>query len=152
SNGTVRIAEAIGNLPFPRDLDFVVNVQADHPQIAPVGLSRLAALMAQDPSVAMATLASPLPSASEAVLNDQNVVKVGVGKSMNATWFSRSPEKAGLLTMALDQGQCCRHVGVYAYRFSVLRYLAALPPSTGELREDLEQLRPFENGISIRVL
>ena len=44
-----------------------------------------------------------------------------------------------------------KHLGIYAYRKSVLERFAALPPTPLERIERLEQLRLLENGIAIYV-
>jgi 3-deoxy-manno-octulosonate cytidylyltransferase (CMP-KDO synthetase) len=43
-------------------------------------------------------------------------------------------------------------VGLYAYRPDTLRKFVSLPPSEGEKREKLEQLRALENGIAVQVV
>ena len=43
------------------------------------------------------------------------------------------------------------HIGLYAYRRAALANFVALPPSTLELREKLEQLRAIEAGMRIDV-
>ena len=45
-----------------------------------------------------------------------------------------------------------KHIGLYAYRRSVLEMYHSLPPSALERAEQLEQLRLLEAGIPIRVL
>lgn len=44
-----------------------------------------------------------------------------------------------------------RHIGLYAFRTEVLRAVTALPQSTLEKAESLEQLRWLENGYRIGV-
>ena len=44
-----------------------------------------------------------------------------------------------------------KHIGLYAYRASVLEEITALPQSSLELAESLEQLRWLENGYTVKV-
>jgi 3-deoxy-manno-octulosonate cytidylyltransferase (CMP-KDO synthetase) len=80
---------------------------------------------------------------------DPNVVKVVADRSQRALYFSRAPipwHRDGPAGAGAR-----RHIGIYAYRVAALRQLTALPPSTLELIEKLEQLRALENGMDIRV-
>lgn len=43
-----------------------------------------------------------------------------------------------------------KHIGLYAYKSSVLRRIAELPQGTLEKLESLEQLRWLENGFRIK--
>ena len=44
-----------------------------------------------------------------------------------------------------------KHIGMYAYRTEVLREISALPQSSLEKAESLEQLRWLQNGYRIKV-
>ena len=44
-----------------------------------------------------------------------------------------------------------KHLGIYAYRSSVLHHITQLPQSPLEKAESLEQLRWLQNGYRIRV-
>ena len=43
-----------------------------------------------------------------------------------------------------------KHIGLYAYRVEVLKEITALPQSSLEIAESLEQLRWLENGYTIK--
>ncbi|NQW99159.1 3-deoxy-manno-octulosonate cytidylyltransferase [bacterium] len=144
--GTDRIAEAARAVP---QATHIVNIQGDEPLIDPALIDELAAAMAADPSLDMATAANPLDPADPAV-HDPNVVKVAIALDGRALYFSRSPlpffrnPVAGLPVL--------RHKGIYAYKRDFLERFVTWPPSPLELAESLEQLRALENGASIRVL
>ena len=146
-SGTDRLAEVVRSL----EAAVIVNVQGDLPLLDPAMIELLAARMADEASLPMATLATPIHD--EAEFRSPHVVKVVAGQDGRALYFSRSPipfDRDGCRTPGEPLGW--RHVGMYAYRRDVLLRLAALPPSPLEQREQLEQLRALENGIAIGVV
>ncbi|GAA5484036.1 3-deoxy-manno-octulosonate cytidylyltransferase [Haloferula sargassicola] len=144
--GTDRIAEALGSLP---QASHIVNIQGDEPLIEPALIDELAAVMAADPALDMATAANPLDPADPAV-HDPNVVKVVTALDGRALYFSRSP--LPFFRNAVDGLPVYRHKGIYAYRRSFLETFVTWPPSPLERAESLEQLRALENGASIQVI
>jgi 3-deoxy-manno-octulosonate cytidylyltransferase (CMP-KDO synthetase) len=146
-SGTDRLAEVVAGL----DADVVVNVQGDLPLLDPRMVERLAARMAAEPGLEMATLAAPI--ADEAEWRSPHVVKVVAGRDGRALYFSRGPipwDRDGDRAPGAPLGW--RHIGMYAYRRDVLLRLAGLAPSPLERRERLEQLRALEHGIGIAVV
>jgi 3-deoxy-manno-octulosonate cytidylyltransferase (CMP-KDO synthetase) len=144
--GTDRLAEAVRSLP---GAEIIVNIQGDEPLIDPGLIDELAAAMAADPSLDMATAANPLDPADPAV-QDPNVVKVVTTLDGRALYFSRSP--LPFFRNAVDGLPVLRHKGIYAYRRTFLERFVTWPPSPLEKAESLEQLRALENGASIKVL
>ena len=146
-SGTDRLAEVVAGL----DVGVVVNVQGDLPLLDPAMVERLVARMRTEPSLPMATLATPIRD--EAEWRSPHVVKVVCDAGGRALYFSRSPiphDRDGARGAGEPLGW--RHIGMYAYRRDVLLRLAALSPSPLELRERLEQLRALEHGIAIGVV
>jgi 3-deoxy-manno-octulosonate cytidylyltransferase (CMP-KDO synthetase) len=144
--GTDRLAEAVRSLPHA---EIIVNIQGDEPLIDPGLIDELAAAMAADPSLDMATAANPLDPTDPAV-QDPNVVKVVTTLDGRALYFSRSP--LPFFRNAVDGLPVLRHKGIYAYRRTFLERFVTWPPSPLEKAESLEQLRALENGASIKVL
>jgi 3-deoxy-manno-octulosonate cytidylyltransferase (CMP-KDO synthetase) len=142
-SGTDRIAAALPLIEAqePAPFDLIINVQGDEPLIDIASVDRLIEKLETSPS-GLATLASPLESEEE--FHARDVVKVVRDAVGNGLYFSRAP--IGSRETAL------RHIGVYAYRRAVLERFVALPPSTLELAESLEQLRAIQNGMRISVL
>jgi 3-deoxy-manno-octulosonate cytidylyltransferase (CMP-KDO synthetase) len=154
ASGTDRIAE-VAQLERWLDADIVVNLQGDEPLMPAALIDQVAALLAAHPGTDIATLAVPLTST--AALLDPNVVKVVSDLRQRALYFSRAPipwsrddAPAGITSQTSHAG-ARRHLGIYAYRVSALRRIAASPPSALELTERLEQLRALEHGMDIRV-
>jgi 3-deoxy-manno-octulosonate cytidylyltransferase (CMP-KDO synthetase) len=145
-SGTDRIAHAARS--WPADAA-VVNVQGDEPLIEPEAVSAVAEHLAAHPEDAVVTLAVPLAPQLDGDFGNPHVVKVVIGRSGHALYFSRSaipyPRQPG-------SAAPLRHLGIYGYQRAALLALAALPPSPLERSEALEQLRALENGIAIRVL
>jgi len=144
------------------DVEVVVNVQADEPMVTGTSIDRLVAAF-DDPAVEAATLREPFDAVGD--LFDPNQVKVVVGASGDALYFSRSPvpyvRGKGSLSFDFRAAVFARpeplegfwkHVGIYAYRKAVLMEIARTAPTPLETAESLEQLRLLETGRRIRVL
>ncbi len=145
-SGTDRIAEAVRDI----DVDIIVNLQADEPEIDPANIDYLAELLIKNPDYPMATLAAEFKRPEQ--ITDPNIVKVILDREGRAIYFSRAPipydrEKAGVGAI----GQYLRHLGIYAYRKNFLLQITTLPQTPLEKIEKLEQLRALENGFTILV-
>jgi len=160
-SGTDRIAEAVADM----DVDIVVNLQADEPEIHPDNIDYLARLLIDNPDYPMATLAADFQNAEQVA--DPNIVKVITTRCVGDTshepratsdeigraiYFSRFPipydrEASGVGNLQ----QYLRHLGIYAYRMQFLLKITALPQTPLEKIEKLEQLRAIENGYKILV-
>jgi len=145
-SGTDRIAEAVKDI----DVEIVVNLQADEPEIDPQNIDYLAELLVKNPDYQMATLAADFQNPEQ--IANPDIVKVIIGSNDCAIYFSRAPipydrEKSGVGKLQ----QYLRHIGIYAYRKQFLLKITALPQTKLEKIEKLEQLRAIENGFSILV-
>jgi 3-deoxy-manno-octulosonate cytidylyltransferase (CMP-KDO synthetase) len=144
-SGTDRVAEVAATLP---QAGIVVNLQGDEPEIAGATLDHLVELLQSDPTVPMATLATPIRD--EQTYRDPSCVKVVRDRNGRALYFSRAP-----IPHQRDGGSrpagALLHLGLYAYRRDWLLQLAKLPPSPLEQCEKLEQLRVLEQGVPIAV-
>jgi 3-deoxy-manno-octulosonate cytidylyltransferase (CMP-KDO synthetase) len=145
-SGTDRIAEAVADI----DVDIVVNIQADEPEIDPANIDKVTQLLIDNPDAPMATLAADFKNAAQ--ISDPNIVKAVMGKDSRAIYFSRSVipydrEKSGIGNVK----NYLRHLGIYAYRKDFLLKITKLPQTLLEKIEKLEQLRAIENGFVILV-
>ena len=138
-SGTDRCAEVAQKI----DCDVVVNIQGDEPFLEPNDIELLVSRF-KNPDCQIATLITPVSSAED--MQNPNRVKCVTNLSGKALYFSRSP-------IPYEQGKTAekgfRHIGLYAYRRSVLLEISKLKPSALEQSESLEQLRWLENGYSI---
>jgi len=153
ASGSDRLAEC-ARIAGWADGDIVVNLQGDEPFAPASGIRAVANALASS-GAPMATLATPVEDA--ATLFDPNAVKLVRANNGDALYFSRAPVPWARDAFAADRDALpagdawLRHIGIYAYRVGFLRAFAALPPSTLERIESLEQLRVLENGHRIAV-
>lgn len=154
ASGTDRIAELVAREGWAED-DIVVNVQGDEPLLPAALVRQVAELLDSHRAAGIATLATPIESLNEFL--DPNVVKVAIGVTGLALYFSRAPipwtrdgAPRGFVSQTHYSG-ALRHLGLYAYRVGVLKRITAMPPSALEQAEKLEQLRALDNGIAIAV-
>ena len=153
ASGSDRLAECADIAGWADDA-IVVNLQGDEPFAPASGIRRVAELVAAS-DAPMATLATAVDDAD--TMFDPNAVKLVRNTAGDALYFSRAPipwaRDAFVANRdALPAGDAwLRHIGIYAYRVEFLRAFAALPPSTLERIESLEQLRALENGHRIAV-
>lgn len=136
------------------EYDVVINVQGDEPFIAE---SQLRSIMAcfEDEATDIATLVKPFAESDGlAALQNPNSPKVVLDNESRAIYFSRSviPYLRGVEPEEwLSKHTFYKHIGMYAFRREVLQKVTALPQSTLEKAESLEQLRWLENGYKIGV-
>ncbi len=146
--GSDRVAEAAAKVGG----DIVINVQADVFGLKPSVLDRVVGRFKHNPALDYATLARPV--ASDAELENPNIVKVAASKNGYALWFSRCP--IPFLQHADDRNKTSQfefmaHIGVYFFRRRSLADFARWPRSPLEKAESLEQLRILEHGRQIGV-
>lgn len=174
-SGTDRLQEVVTKKGFA-DNHIVVNVQGDEPLIPPEAINQVAKNLFAQTDAGIATLCEKIIDPEE-VLNP-NAVKVVRDNHDKALYFSRAPIPWLRGWPAIDQTQTqtqtqtdagskdwfrqnqsvqkqadkiCwyRHIGIYAYKVSVLNDYVSWPVSMLERAESLEQLRALENGVVI---
>ena len=159
ASGTDRLAE-VAAIKGWAEHDIVVNMQGDEPLVPPLLLEQVKALLVQDAESVMATLCEPIEDYE--TFMRPSVVKV-VSQASNglqrALYFSRAPipcdRDAVLAKDSATQQQApknaYRHLGLYAYRVSLLQQFVHWPQTPLETLESLEQLRVLENGGHIAI-
>ena len=140
-SGSDRIFEALMQIDPGGKHDVVVNVQGDLPLLDPAAI-RAALTPLSEAACDIATLCATLEPGE---IDVPSVVKVKAvfapGKKIaRAQSFSRKADPPAY-----------HHIGLYAYRRGALARFVALPPSAGEKRENLEQLRALDAGMRIDV-
>lgn len=151
-SGTDRIEEAVNIIG--KNFDVVINIQGDEPFIHKSQIETICKCF-DDPQTMIATLGRPF-SEKDTIkdLENPNSPKLICDNNGFAMYFSRSiipyirgEEKSNWI----NKFNYLKHIGLYAYRASVLREITKLPQSSLELAESLEQLRWLQNGYRIKV-
>jgi len=144
ASGSDRVFEAVGLIDAGDAFDVILNLQGDLPTLDPrTARACLQPLQQAGPDIA--TIAVEIRREEER--SNPNVVKLvgtptGTPGRLRALYFTRATAPSG-------EGPLYHHVGIYAYRRRALQRFVALPPSTLERRERLEQLRALEDGMRI---
>jgi 3-deoxy-manno-octulosonate cytidylyltransferase (CMP-KDO synthetase) len=139
-SGTERLHEISQSIAA----DVYLNIQGDEPLVRQEHVAALLDLM-KDLRVQVGTLKTLAPPVD---INNPNAVKVVTDSAGRALYFSRAAipyERDGA------ESRYFKHLGFYAYRKPALDRFIALPESSLERSERLEQLRFLENGIAIHV-
>ena len=156
-SGTDRIEEAVEKLQLSKEFEIddnntvIVNVQGDEPFIQPEQIQALCECF-NDPTTDIATLGIKFKTL-EAIKNP-NSPKIILDNMGFAMYFSRSviPYVRGKEEAEWPQSfDFLKHIGMYAYKRSILKEVTSLPQSSLEIAESLEQLRWLQNGYKIKV-
>ncbi|WP_224971665.1 3-deoxy-manno-octulosonate cytidylyltransferase [Acinetobacter oleivorans] len=151
-SGTDRLSE-VSRIKGWDSNDIIVNVQGDEPLLPAQLVKQVAKLLVDKPNCSMSTLCEPIHSLDE--FQRDSIVKVVMSKQNEALYFSRATipydrdgakhEEPTLHTQAF------RHLGLYAYRVSLLQEYVTWDMGKLEKLESLEQLRVLENGHRIAI-
>jgi len=143
-NGTERIAEVVQAID--EKFDAVLNIQGDEPFVKIEQIDLLCSIISKKDND-IASLAKKIEEESE--LKSPNTVKVVMSKHSKALYFSRFaiPYQRNLGADIIRY----KHIGMYAFKYSILNDLIRLSESSLETAESLEQLRWLESGYSIEM-
>ncbi|WP_350558560.1 3-deoxy-manno-octulosonate cytidylyltransferase [Psychrobacter sp. CAL346-MNA-CIBAN-0220] len=175
ASGTDRLAE-VAAIKGWSEQDIVVNMQGDEPLVPPLLLEQVKTLLVQDSASVMATLYEPIEDYHTFMRPSVvKVVSATVDNKQRALYFSRAPipcdrdvalvlattnsadVNSNLVTNTQELTQrpapkhAYRHLGLYAYRVSLLQQFVHWPQTPLETLESLEQLRVLENGGKIAI-
>lgn len=140
-SGTDRCFEVVKM--HQKSFDLIVNIQGDEPFIEPQQINQLIKSF-KDETLNIVTLAKRLES-KETLINP-SIPKVSFNELGIALSFDR------IIKTAFDSQLFFKHIGLYAFRKNILKKICALPPSSLEIKYNLEQWRWLQNGIKIKVL
>lgn len=148
-SGTERCAEVLKKIISEENYtpDIVVNIQGDEPLVQKEQITALIERITEKESD-IATLAKRIDNE---FIADPNLVKVVIDKFNYALYFSRQAIPFYREPDYPNGKNYLQHIGLYAYKASVLKEIVMLPPSPLEIAESLEQLRWIEHGYKIAV-
>lgn len=149
ATGSDRLAELLRHHPSWQQADAIVNIQGDEPCLPPTAIDAAVALLLDDPSAVVATLATPCLHPHEAM--DPSVVKCVTDQFHNALYFSRNWIPGNKQGAYSSRFPMLRHLGLYVYRPHFLLQYGQLPPTPLQIEEDLEQLKILEHGYKMKV-
>src|SRR6056300_1252322 len=118
--GTDRVFEAL-NLLNKKDIDLVMNVQGDEPDID-----------------------------NEEMYINENVVKVKIKEEFDKNSFPLAQNFMRNIETE-NKTQIFHHIGIYCYEIQTLKKFVNLSQTQNELKNRLEQLRAMDNNIDINV-
>lgn len=151
-SGTDRLAEVAGLLNLSGE-SVVVNVQGDEPLIPAAVINQVATNLIVNKDFAAATLSHGIRRKAEFL--DKSAVKVVSDSRGQALYFSRAPipwpRDLKLEEELPASFSPQRHIGIYAYRASLLTQFVTWSKSPLEELESLEQLRILHMGQMIHV-
>lgn len=149
-SGTERCAEAYRK--SGKSSDIVINIQGDEPFIEPWHIKLLTKAFSKK-EVQIATLADHFEDQDS--LFSPNTVKIVTDKNNMSMYFSRSVIpfiRDSNTSEWIEKTSFLRHVGIYAFRSSVLQEVVKLQPNQIEASESLEQLRWLYHGYKIKII
>tara|TARA_Y100000590_G_scaffold63947_1_gene68710 strand:- start:208 stop:954 length:747 start_codon:yes stop_codon:yes gene_type:complete len=145
-NGTERIYEGLKILG-KRDIDYVISLQGDEPEIKPEDIKNLYFHMVKTNSD-IGTLAAEIREQS--ILDNKNVVKVKTKEKLNYDNFALAINFSRY-DLSNKSSNVYHHIGIYCYKVSILEKFVNLDQTKNEINNQLEQLRALDNKIKIKV-
>ena len=142
--GTDRIYEALKKSNI-KDVDLVMNLQGDEPEIDIDDIKSLNDKMIKNISN-LGTLAAKIKDKEK--LKNENIVKVVTEQNLEEDNFS----KAVYFSRKFEQiDNIYHHIGIYCYSKDCLEKFVQMDQSKNEIANRLEQLRALDNNIDIYV-
>jgi len=120
-------------------------VQGDMPNINPETINMINNFMISNTNAPVATVASKL---NENEINDKNVVKAVTINNLEKNKFSKALDFVRSIT---NEQFYYHHIGLYAYKSSILSKFVKFEKTHNEINRSLEQMRFIDHNIDIFV-
>ena len=144
TNGTDRIFEALNKIQ--NQYDIIINIQGDMPNINKNTINELNEFMIKNSNIEVATIAGNIQIED---YNNRNVVKVRTSKPLDHGQFNSAIDF--FRTSEKNNTHIYHHIGIYAFRKSMLKKFVELKKSKNEISRSLEQMRLIDNNIDIKI-
>ncbi len=145
-SGSDRVYE-VYKKEIKNDVELIINLQGDMPNIQPDSISKLASLM-QNNDCDIGTLASSIKNKSD--ISNPNVVKVHTAQTLKDDNFLEAKDFFRIKNN-LNNEKIYHHIGIYAFTNVALTKYVKLDRSRLEIERNLEQMRAMENNLIIKV-
>ena len=145
-SGSDRIYEAYIK-ELENNVDLIINLQGDMPNIKPNSISKLEKLMRNN-DCDIGTLASYIADKND--MTDTNVVKVQMDAMLKDDDFLKAKDFFRI-KQDLNHEKIYHHIGIYAFTNIALTKYVKLSRSKLEIKRNLEQMRALENNLIIKV-
>jgi len=146
SSGSDRIYEAYIK-ELKNNVDLIINLQGDMPNIKPHSISKLEKLMRSN-DCDIGTLASNIVDKND--ITDTNVVKVEMNEMLKDDDFFKAKDFFRI-KKDLNNEKIYHHIGIYAFTIVALTKYVKLSRSKFEIKRHLEQMRAMENNLVVKV-
>ena len=145
-SGSDRVYEAYTK-ELKNNVDLIINLQGDMPNIKPNSISKLEKLMRSN-DCDIGTLASYIADKNE--ITNTNVVKVQMDEMLKDDGFFIAKDFFRT-KKDLNHEKIYHHIGIYAFTNIALTKYVKLSRSKLEIKRNLEQMRALENNLIIKV-
>ena len=143
TTGSDRIFEAIQKLKL--DHDIIINVQGDMPTVNPKTINLINDFMITNQNIPVSTVASKIKKNEE---SEKNIVKAITAKHLSQNEFQKAIDFVRIIE---NEKFFYHHIGLYAYKTSILKDFVSLKKTENEINRSLEQLRFIDHGIDVFV-
>ena len=145
-SGSDRVYEAYIK-ELKNNVDLIINLQGDMPNIKPNSISKLAKLMKNN-NCDIGTLVSYITDKNDII--DPNVVKVHVDQPLKDDNFLVAKDFFRV-KKNLNNEKIYHHIGIYAFTNIALTKYVKFARSRLEIERNLEQMRAMENNLIVKV-
>ena len=146
-SGSDRVYEAYVKKLKQNNVDLIINLQGDMPNIKSNSIFKLEKLMRGN-GCDIGTLASHIKNKDE--ISDPNVVKVHMNQTLKNNDFLDAKDFFRIKRDLYNE-KIYHHIGIYAFTNIALTKYVKLSRSKLEIERNLEQMRAMENNLVIKV-